>query len=133
MTGLPGGAATFMAVSIAAFIVLGSVLEGIPAIVLFGPLLFPIAKAVGIHEVHYAMVVILAMGIGLFAPPFGVGYYAACAIGRVDPAAGHAADLGLHARARDRHDHCRRRAVDLDWLFAVNAVRCPACDSVRLT
>jgi len=88
MTGLPGGAATFMAVSIAAFIVLGSVLEGIPAIVLFGPLLFPIAKAVGIHEVHYAMVVILAMGIGLFAPPFGVGYYAACAIGRVEPAQG---------------------------------------------
>jgi tripartite ATP-independent transporter DctM subunit len=88
MIGLPGGAVTFMAVSIAAFIVLGSVLEGIPAIVLFGPLLFPIAKAVGIHEVHYAMVVILAMGIGLFAPPFGVGYYAACAIGRVDPAAG---------------------------------------------
>jgi TRAP-type C4-dicarboxylate transport system permease large subunit len=31
---------------------------------------------------------ILAMGIGLFAPPFGVGYYAACAIGRVDPAEG---------------------------------------------
>jgi len=88
MTGLPGGAVTFMAASIAAFVVLGSVLEGIPAIVLFGPLLFPIARAVGIHEVHYAMVVILAMGIGLFAPPFGVGYYAACAIGRVEPADG---------------------------------------------
>ena len=88
MTGLPGGAVSFMAASLAAFVVLGSVLEGIPAIVLFGPLLFPIAKAVGIHEVHYAMVVILAMGIGLFAPPFGVGYYAACAIGRVDPAEG---------------------------------------------
>jgi tripartite ATP-independent transporter DctM subunit len=88
MTGLPGGAITFMAASIAAFVVLGSVLEGIPAIVLFGPLLFPIARAVGIHEVHYAMVVILAMGIGLFAPPFGVGYYAACAIGRVEPADG---------------------------------------------
>ncbi len=88
MTGLPGGAVTFMAVSILAFIVLGSLLEGIPAIVLFGPLLFPIARTVGIHEVHYAMVVILAMGIGLFAPPFGVGYYAACAIGRVAPADG---------------------------------------------
>jgi tripartite ATP-independent transporter DctM subunit len=88
MTGLPGGATSFMAASILAFVVLGSVLEGIPAIVLFGPLLFPIAKAVGIHEVHYAMVVILAMGMGLFAPPFGVGYYAACAIGRVEPAAG---------------------------------------------
>jgi len=88
MRALPGGAAGFMAVSIVAFIVLGSVLEGIPAIVLFGPLLFPIARAVGIHEVHYSMVVILAMGLGLFAPPFGVGYYAACAIGRVNPDAG---------------------------------------------
>ena len=57
----------------------------IPAIVLFGPLLFPIAKAVGVHEVHYAMVVCLAMGLGLFAPPFGVGYYAACAISRIHP------------------------------------------------
>ena len=88
MTGLPGGSATFIAVSIVAFTILGSVLEGIPAIVLFGPLLFPIARAVGVHEVHYAMIIILAMGIGLFAPPFGVGYYAACAIGRVDPAEG---------------------------------------------
>jgi len=88
MTGLPGGSAAFIAVSILAFMVLGSVLEGIPAIVLFGPLLFPIARAVGVHEVHYAMIIILAMGIGLFAPPFGVGYYAACAIGRVDPAEG---------------------------------------------
>jgi tripartite ATP-independent transporter DctM subunit len=88
MASLPGGSATFLAVSMVAFIVLGSVLEGIPAIVLFGPLLFPIARQMGIHEVHYAMVVILAMGVGLFAPPFGVGYYAACAIGRVKPADG---------------------------------------------
>ncbi|QFZ87649.1 TRAP transporter large permease subunit [Variovorax paradoxus] len=85
MKGLPGGKNTFMVVSILAFIVLGSVLEGIPAIVLFGPLLFPIARALGIHEVHYAMVVVLSMGLGLFAPPFGVGYYSACAIGNVDP------------------------------------------------
>ncbi|MDP9607597.1 UNVERIFIED_ORG: tripartite ATP-independent transporter DctM subunit [Variovorax paradoxus] len=85
MKALPGGAITFMAVSVIAFIILGSVLEGIPAIVLLGPLLFPIARQVGIHEVHYAMVVTLAMGIGLFAPPFGVGYYAACAISRIHP------------------------------------------------
>lgn len=85
MKALPGGAITFMAMSVVAFIILGSVLEGIPAIVLLGPLLFPIARQVGIHEVHYAMVVTLAMGIGLFAPPFGVGYYAACAISRIHP------------------------------------------------
>jgi len=85
MTSLPGGVPMFLAVTIVAFVILGSVLEGIPAIVLFGPLLFPIAKQVGVHEVHYSMVVILAMGIGLFAPPFGVGYYAACAISRIHP------------------------------------------------
>jgi tripartite ATP-independent transporter DctM subunit len=85
MASLPGGAPAFLAISCLAFIVLGSVLEGIPAIVLFGPLLFPIARQVGIHEVHYSMVVILSMGIGLFAPPFGVGYYAACAISRINP------------------------------------------------
>lgn len=94
MAGLPGGAIGFLAVSIVAFIILGSVLEGIPAIVLFGPLLFPIARQMGVHEVHYAMVVVLSMGIGLFAPPFGVGYYAACAIGRVDPAEGMKPILG---------------------------------------
>ena len=85
MQGLPGGAPVFLGVSIVAFVVLGSVLEGIPAIVLLGPLLFPIARQLGIHEVHYAVVVVLSMGLGLFAPPLGVGYYAACAIGKVDP------------------------------------------------
>ena len=85
MASLPGGTAGFIAVSIVVFIILGSVLEGIPAIVLFGPMLFPIAREMGVHDVHYSMIVILAMGIGLFAPPFGVGYYAACAVGRVNP------------------------------------------------
>jgi tripartite ATP-independent transporter DctM subunit len=100
MAGVPGGANGFLLISVIAFIVLGSVLEGIPAIVLFGPLLFPIAKQFGIHEVHYSMVVILAMGLGLFAPPFGLCYYAACIIGRVPP------DAGM-----------RRIWVYLGWLF----------------
>jgi tripartite ATP-independent transporter DctM subunit len=85
MTAVPGGHAGFLAITIVAFIILGSVLEGLPAIILFGPLLFPVARALGINDVHYAIVVILAMGVGLFAPPFGVGYYSACAIGRVSP------------------------------------------------
>ncbi|MBY6262787.1 TRAP transporter large permease subunit [Azospirillum sp. 412522] len=97
MASLPGGAFTFLAVSIVAFIVLGSVLEGIPAIVLFGPLLFPIAREMGVHEVQYAMVVILAMGLGLFAPPFGVGFYVASAIGRVNPDEGMRPIMGYLA------------------------------------
>jgi tripartite ATP-independent transporter DctM subunit len=85
MGGVPGGQAGFLAASVVVFVVLGSFLEGIPAVVLFGPLLFPVSRFMGVHDVHYAMVVILAMGVGLFAPPFGVGFYAACAIGKVSP------------------------------------------------
>lgn len=80
----PGGRSGFLAISIVVFVVLGSILEGIPAIVLFGPLLFPIARTVGVNDVQYTMVVILAMGIGLFSPPFGVGFYQSCLIGRAD-------------------------------------------------
>jgi len=82
MTGLPGGREGFLAISIVLFIILGSVLEGLPAMVLFGPLLFPIAQTVGIDLVQYAIVTILAMGIGLFSPPFGVGFYQTCLIGK---------------------------------------------------
>ena len=81
----PGGKVGIMLLSIVMFIVLGSVLEGIPAMVLFGPLLFPVAKAAGINEVHYAIVAVLAMGVGLFSPPLGIGFYAASAIGKSNP------------------------------------------------
>ena len=85
MRGLGGGVGSFMAISIVAFILLGSLLEGIPAIVLFAPLLFPISRSFGIHDVHYSVVAVMAMGVGLFTPPFGVGFYAACAIGHAAP------------------------------------------------
>jgi len=83
--GMPGGRVTFIALSIVLFAVLGCVLEGLPAVVLFAPLMFPIAKQFGVHEVHYSIVAILAMGLGLFTPPFGIGFYITCAIGGADP------------------------------------------------
>ena len=85
---VPCGAAGFMAISMLLFIFLGAVLEGLPAMVLFAPLMFPAAAALGINEVHYAIVTVFAMGIGLFTPPFGVGYFIACAIANVDPREG---------------------------------------------
>jgi tripartite ATP-independent transporter DctM subunit len=85
MEKMPGGSAGFIAVTIVVFILLGNILEGIPAILLFGPLLLPVSHALGIHDVQYAMVIVIAMSIGLFAPPFGVGFYSACAIGKVQP------------------------------------------------
>jgi len=88
MSKVPGGKLGFLLVSVLIFVILGSLLEGLPALVVLGPLLFPAAQIVGINEIHYAMVVIFAMGLGLFSPPFGVGYYMACVMAKIDPDAG---------------------------------------------
>lgn len=85
MTDLPGGWFSFMLVSIVVFLVLGCVLEGLPAIVLMAPIMFPIAARLGINDIHYSMVIVTAMNIGLMAPPIGIGFYIACKIGGVSP------------------------------------------------
>ncbi|PTE23410.1 hypothetical protein C5F48_02135 [Cereibacter changlensis JA139] len=83
VTALPGGWGVFMLASIAIFLVLGCVLEGLPAIVLLAPIMFPIARGLGINDIHYAMVIVTAMNIGLMAPPIGIGFYIACKIAKV--------------------------------------------------
>lgn len=82
---LPGGAATFLVVTIAIFLILGCLLEGMPAVLLLAPIMFPIAKRLGIHDIHYAMVVVTSMNVGLMMPPIGVGFYVACRIGEASP------------------------------------------------
>ena len=74
-----------MGVSILIFLVLGCVLEGLPAIVLMAPIMFPMARNLGIDDIHYSMVIVTAMNIGLMAPPIGIGFYIACKIGNVSP------------------------------------------------
>ena len=85
LTTLPGGAWAYLAVTIVVFLILGCVLEGLPAILLLAPIMFPIAQKLGIHDIHYAMVVVTAMNIGLMMPPIGVGFYVACRIGDASP------------------------------------------------
>ncbi len=85
LTTLPGGWIAFMAVTIVVFLVLGCLLEGLPAVLLLAPIMFPIAKKLGINDVHYSMVIVCAMNIGLMMPPIGVGFYVACRIGDAKP------------------------------------------------
>ena len=73
----------FMILSIAILIVMGSVLEGAAALIIFGPMLVPVAAQLGIAPLHFGVVLVVAMGIGLFAPPLGLGLYGACLIGNV--------------------------------------------------
>lgn len=85
VTDLPGGWMSYMLVTIVVFSILGCVLEGLPAIVLMAPIMFPIASSLGINDIHYSMVVVTAMNVGLMTPPIGIGFYIACKIGNVPP------------------------------------------------
>jgi tripartite ATP-independent transporter DctM subunit len=72
----------FMIGSIALLIIAGVLLEGLPSLNVLAPLLLPIAGSVGLSGLHYALVLIIAMGIGGFMPLAGVGFYVCCAIMR---------------------------------------------------
>ncbi len=82
--GVGAGRIGFLALTIVLFVVIGALLEGLPALLIFGPILFPIAKVLGIDPVHYGIVIIAAMGIAFFLPPVGVGLTIAAGIARVD-------------------------------------------------
>jgi tripartite ATP-independent transporter DctM subunit len=77
-----GNTALFMVISIVGLVVLGSLLEGLPALLILAPLLLPMAPSLGISQLHYGIVLLIAMGIGAFLPPLGVGFYIACAVAR---------------------------------------------------
>lgn len=74
------GSVMFLLLSVLIMIVFGAVLEGAPALIIFGPLLAPIAQQLGISPLHFGTVMVIAMGFGLFAPPVGLGLFATCAI-----------------------------------------------------
>ena len=73
----------FLVLSVLILIVMGSVLEGAAALIIFGPLLMPVARQLGVDPLHYGVILVVGMGIGLFAPPLGLGLYGACLIGGV--------------------------------------------------
>ncbi len=70
----------FLMISNAVLIVLGCILEGIPAVIIFLPIFLPICEQLGINMVHYGILVVASIGIGLFLPPVGVGLVIACSI-----------------------------------------------------
>ena len=79
-----GSTAIFMVASIVLLIVVGVLLEGLPSLNVLAPLLLPIAGKLGLSELHYALVLIIAMGVGGFMPLAGVGFYVCCAVMRAD-------------------------------------------------
>ncbi len=81
---LGGGPGMLFVLTIVLFVVVGALLEGLPALLIFGPILFPISRSLGVDPVHYGIVIIASMGIAFFLPPVGVGLSIACSIGGVE-------------------------------------------------
>jgi len=67
------------------YLIVGCILEGPRAILLLAPIMFPIARKLGIDDIHCSMVVVVAMNIGLMTSPIGVRFYFACRIVDVSP------------------------------------------------
>jgi len=74
----------FLALSNLIFILFGAILEGLPALIVFVPVLYPIAAQFGIDPLHYGILIIASIGIGVFMPPIGIGLFIACAIAKLN-------------------------------------------------
>jgi len=78
-----GGKVLFLLLTNIAFLFIGAVLEGVPALIMTVPILSPIATQLGIDPIHFGIVLIANMGIGLFLPPIGLGVFIGCSVGKV--------------------------------------------------
>jgi tripartite ATP-independent transporter DctM subunit len=80
MQALSAGPVLFLILTALIFILLGAVLEGLPAVIILLPTFLPVVKQLNIDLVHFSIVVVAATGIGLFLPPIGVGLFISCGI-----------------------------------------------------
>jgi tripartite ATP-independent transporter DctM subunit len=74
------GATSFVLISVVIMFVFGMILEGAPALILFGPLLTPIAQKLSVNPLQFGTIMVIAMGLGFFSPPIGVGLFATSAM-----------------------------------------------------
>jgi tripartite ATP-independent transporter DctM subunit len=78
-----GGQPMFLLMTVAVFLVFGMILDGLPAILIFFPILFPIAQSMGFDPVHFGVLVIAIVGISIVAPPIGLCLVIICSLARI--------------------------------------------------
>jgi tripartite ATP-independent transporter DctM subunit len=66
-----------------AFLIIGMFIDAIPAIIILGTVLAPVAAAVGMHPIHFAIIGVVSLAFGLVTPPYGLCLLIACAIGEI--------------------------------------------------
>lgn len=77
------GRVIFLILTIAVFLFFGMILDGLPAILIFFPILYPIAQSLGLHPLHFGVLVIAVVGISIVAPPIGLCLVIICSLARI--------------------------------------------------
>ena len=66
-----------------AFLFIGMFIDAIPAIIILGTVLWPLAEFAGLHPIHFAIIGVISLAFGLVTPPYGLCLLIACAIGNI--------------------------------------------------
>ena len=80
ITGFSSNPLIFLIAANLVFLFFGAVLDGIPALLLFVPILLPVAKTLGIDTLHFALMSVASLGVGLVVPPIGILVLVVCSI-----------------------------------------------------
>lgn len=83
VAGLEVGPVAFLLLAMLFFLAVGMVLDAVPAILIFLPIMLPVAIEVGVDPIHFGVVVVVNLMIGLLTPPVGALLYVLTKIGRV--------------------------------------------------
>jgi tripartite ATP-independent transporter DctM subunit len=83
VAGLDVGPTTFLLLAMLFFLVVGMVLDAVPAILIFLPILLPVAVGLGVDPIHFGILVVTNLMIGLLTPPVGALLYVMTKVGHV--------------------------------------------------
>ena len=67
----------------ACFLIIGMFIDAIPAIIILGTVLWPVAAEVGIDPIHFAIIGVVSLAFGLVTPPYGLCLLITCALGEI--------------------------------------------------
>jgi tripartite ATP-independent transporter DctM subunit len=66
------------------FLFIGMFIDAIPAIIILGTVLWPVAQFAGMHPIHFAIIGVISLAFGLVTPPYGLCLLISCSIGEVE-------------------------------------------------
>ncbi len=65
------------------FLVIGMFIDAIPAIIILGTILLPLAEKAGMHPIHFAIIGVISLAFGLVTPPYGLCLLISCSVGEI--------------------------------------------------